>query len=106
VVTGPAFLGAELRSLKGRVLVPSHIFKAIYLPSRNAAAAYFAPNDGSQSFETISIVELESRVSLDVFPQLDDNVKRNAMTLPAPTSHFRCRLRTSEAGTQASKDGQ
>ncbi len=45
VVTGPAFLGAELESLKGRVLVPTHIYKAVYVPSRNAAAAYFAPND-------------------------------------------------------------
>jgi endonuclease G, mitochondrial len=106
VVTGPAFLGAELQSLKGRVLVPSHIFKAIYVPSRNAAAAYFAPNDGSQSFEAISIAELETRVSMDVFPQLDDNVKRNAMTLPAPTPHFGCRLRASEARNQASEAGR
>jgi len=58
VVTGPAFAGTELQSLKGRVLVPTHIFKAIYLPSRNQAGAYFAPNDGSQSWEPISISEL------------------------------------------------
>ena len=29
------------------------------MPSRNAAAAYFAPNDDSQNWETLSIAELE-----------------------------------------------
>jgi endonuclease G len=97
VVTGPAFLGAELQSLKGRVLVPTHLFKAVYIPSRNAAAAYFAPNDPSQDWETVSIAELEARVGVNVFPQLDGDVRRHAMILPAPTPHFGCRLQTSEA---------
>ncbi|MBT3070629.1 DNA/RNA non-specific endonuclease [Rhodomicrobium sp. Az07] len=97
VVTGPAFLGAELESLKGRVLVPTHVFKAVYVPSRNAAAAYFAPNDDSQSWETLSIDELEAKVGVDVFPQLDGVARRRAMILPRPTPHYGCRLQTSEA---------
>lgn len=97
VVTGPAFAGTELQSLKGRVLVPTHIFKAIYLPSRNQAGVYFAPNDGSQSWEPISISELEKKIGLDVFPPLGAGVKQNAMSLPKPTAHFGCRLHTSEA---------
>lgn len=101
VVTGPAFLGAEIQSLKGRVLVPTHVYKAVYIPSRNAAGAYFAPNDGSQDFDAISISDLETKVGIDVFPQLDDKIKRKAMELPTPTPHFGCRLRTSEAGSQA-----
>ena len=72
VVTGPAFVGAELQSLKGRVLVPTHIYKAVYVPSRNAAAAYFAPNDDSQDWETLSIAELETRVGIDIFLSLTD----------------------------------
>jgi endonuclease G len=106
VVTGPAFLSAELQSLKGRVLVPTHIFKAVYLPSRNKAAAYFAPNDGSQSWEPISISELERRISVDVFPQLGAAVKGNALSLPEPTPHFGCRLHTSEARQQISGQGR
>jgi len=97
VVTGPAFLGAELESLNGRVLVPTHVYKAIYVPSRNAAAAYFAPNDDSQNWETLSIAELEARVGVDVFPQLDGAVRERAMILPRPTPHYGCRLQTSEA---------
>ncbi len=105
VVTGPAFLGSELQSLKGRVLVPTHLFKAVYIPSRNSAAAYFAPNDGSQTWELISISELETRISVDVFPQLGPAVKQRAMNLPEPTPHFGCRLRTTEAA-QAPRPGR
>ncbi len=102
VVTGPAFLGAELDSLNGRVLVPTHIYKAIYVPSRSAAAAYFAPNDDSQNWEMLSIADLEARVGVDVFPQLDANARRHAMILPTPTPHYGCRLQTSEASQQSS----
>jgi endonuclease G len=106
VITGPAFLGAELQSLNRRVLVPTHIFKAVYVPSRNAAAAYFAPNDASQNWETLSIAELETRVGIDVFPQLDGEARRHAMILPMPTPHFGCRLQTTEARPQASGQGR
>jgi endonuclease G, mitochondrial len=106
VVTGPAFLGGELQSLKGRVLVPTHIFKAVFVPSRKASGAYFAPNDGSQSWEPISVSELEKRISVDVFPLLNRQVKDEAMSLPEPTPHFGCRLRTSEAAQGGSRPGR
>jgi len=106
VVTGPAFLGTELESLKGRVLVPTHIYKAVYVPSRNAAAAYFAPNDDSQNWETLSIADLETRVGIDAFPRLDGQVRQHAMILPTPTPHFGCRLQTSEASQQRSGQGR
>ena len=106
VVTGPAFLAAELQSLKGRVLVPTHIFKAVYVPSRHTAAAYFAPNGGSQTWEPISILELERRVGIDAFPQLDGRIKQQAMSLPEPVPHFGCRLHTAEGARQSNGPGQ
>jgi endonuclease G, mitochondrial len=98
VVTGPAFLGTDLQSLKGRVLVPTHIFKAVYVPSRNAAGVYFAPNDGSQAFEPISIQELASKTGVDVFPQLGAAERQRSISLPAPKPHFGCRVHTAGAG--------
>ncbi len=98
VVTGPAFLGSELQSLNGRVLVPTHIFKAVYIPARNAAAAYFAPNDLSQSWEAVSIADLENKTGVDAFPQIDGAVRARAMDLPAPTPHYGCRLQTTQSG--------
>jgi endonuclease G len=94
VVTGPAFLGNNIESLDERVMIPTHVFKAIFVPSRNAAGAYWTPNDGSQKQEHISIAALKERIGIDVFPRVDATVKQTAMTLPNGTPHHRCRLRS------------
>jgi endonuclease G len=97
VVTGPAFLSDNLQSLKGRVLVPTHVYKAVYIPSRNRAGVYFSINDGSQSWQPISVEKLTSLIGIDVFPALAPAVKAQAMDLPEPMPHRGCRLRTSDA---------
>ena len=43
VVTGPVYLGDRLERV-GNVLVPTHIFKAIYSPKQRGAAAYLIEN--------------------------------------------------------------
>ena len=92
MVTGPAFVGANLQRLQGRVIVPTHVFKAIYIPSRNAAGAYWTPNDGSNKWETVSIAKLQELTGVDVFPKLANAVKQTAMTLPQPGASHKCRL--------------
>ena len=94
VVTGPAFDGEDVASLDG-VLVPTNVFKAIYVPSQNAAGAYWTPNDDSQKWEAVSIAKLQELTGIDVFPGLDAAVKRVSMTLPMATPHHRCRVRIS-----------
>jgi endonuclease G, mitochondrial len=93
VVTGPAFVGDNVESLDERVLIPTHVFKAVFIPSRNAAGAYWTPNDGSQKQEHISIARLKELIGIDVFPRLDPAIKQTAMPLPDGTPHHRCRLR-------------
>lgn len=78
VVTGPAFIGSELRSLKGRVLVPTHIYKAVYVPSLEAAAVFWAPNQPQAGYEIISLAELENRTGIRAFPTLTGEVVTNA----------------------------
>jgi endonuclease G len=92
VVTGAAFIGAELDSLQGRVMVPTHIFKAVYIPSRDEAGAYWAPNDDSQNWEAISVSRLRDLSGIDPFPSLAESVKAVRGDLPAPTPHHGCRL--------------
>lgn len=106
VVTGPVFRGRELLILNGRVLIPTHLYKAIYVPSRRVAGAFFAPNDASQKWESLTIAELETRIGIDVFPGLPANVKKAGMSLPEPTPHFGCRVRTSEVTSSGSSGGQ
>jgi endonuclease G len=85
VVTGPAFNGASLKRIGGRVLVPTATFKAIYVPSQKASAAWWADNSGTgRKYEVISIEELGKRISVDVFPALPAEAKAVAARLPAP----------------------
>jgi endonuclease G len=85
VVSGPAFVGGQLKRIGGRVLVPTATFKAVFVPSQNAAAAWWANNDGDgNQFEVISLEELASRLGIDVFPSVPEGVKTVAARLPAP----------------------
>ena len=81
-ITGVAFTDKKLQRLKGRVLVPSHFFKAVYIPAINSAGVYYAPNDESERIEIISVDELTARTGIDVLPVLDRQVKAQSMMLP------------------------
>lgn len=84
VVTGPLFQGENLQSLKGRVLVPTHVAKAVYDPQRNAGAAYLTPNQPGDAYKVISLAELQQLSGIDAFPQVAASVKQTAMELPVP----------------------
>ncbi|MBD8908832.1 DNA/RNA non-specific endonuclease [Methylorubrum zatmanii] len=89
VVTGPIFEGASTRAIKGRVLVPTALFKAVYDPRSGEAGAYLAPNDGSGDWRTVSLATLREKAGIDVFPGLPDAAKARAMTLPEPREFAR-----------------
>lgn len=84
VVTGPIFEGTALRKLNGRVLVPSHVFKAIYDPVRQQGAAYIAANSATWNYEMVSIAALEKRIQINLFPRVSVAAKQTAMELPEP----------------------
>ncbi|MFC6380428.1 DNA/RNA non-specific endonuclease [Psychrobacter glacincola] len=81
-VTGVAFTDKKAKQLAGRVLVPSHFFKAVYIPVSNQAGVYYAPNDESERIEIISIDELTAKIGIDVLPVLDAKTKAQALDLP------------------------
>lgn len=88
VVTGVALQGSNLNVLKKRVIVPSALYKAIYIPSVDMAAVWWAPNvEPGTDFEVISVDELSNRIKVDVFPQLDPRVKALAVKLPKPSKY-------------------
>lgn len=92
VVTGPIYEGSSLQRLNGRILVPTAVFKAIYNPAKNEAAAYVTPNSPGMEYQTLSITELEQRAKIDPFPSLSEEVKQEKMDLPRPA------LRSSRSG--------
>lgn len=81
-ITGVAFTGKTTKQLANRVLVPSHFFKAVYIPAINQAGVYYAPNDESERIEVISVDELAARIGIDVLPILDAKIKTQAFDLP------------------------
>lgn len=87
VITGPIFSGSQVKQIGGRVLVPSKLYKAIYDPSSNEAAAYLVTNGASSDYEVISIAELEKQSGILFFPKMSLSAKEKTMDLPEPQGY-------------------
>lgn len=98
IVTGPLFEGDSLATVGGRVIVPTSVFKAIYIHGRGAAA-YVATNSNPSTLERVSIAELRSRSGIDVFPAVSESAKQSAMALPMPRVRRHRAARTEGAQT-------
>ncbi|WP_228146123.1 DNA/RNA non-specific endonuclease [Acinetobacter sp. ANC 4648] len=82
VVTGPVFSGQKLKTIGNGVIVPTAVFKAIYMPKSGKIGAYLAPNNNSLQVKVISVCQLEELVGMNIFPQLTEEQKRNTYKLP------------------------
>ncbi|MFL6673694.1 MAG: DNA/RNA non-specific endonuclease [Massilia sp.] len=81
VITGPAFLGTNLRKV-GNVLVPSHLYKVVYSPRQKAGAAWFVENRAEAEPSVIPVAELERIVGIDLLPSLSEQQKERMLRLP------------------------
>jgi endonuclease G len=81
VITGPAFLGTNLRKV-GNVLVPSHLYKVVYSPRQKAAAAWFTENKSNAEIQVIPVAELERIVGIEFLPSLTRQQKERMLNLP------------------------
>lgn len=82
VVTGPAYTSKNLKKIGKGVLVPTAVYKAIYIPKLGISGAYYAPNDNSLKVEIMSICALEEQIGINLFPHLSEEKKRNTYKLP------------------------
>ena len=83
VVTGPLFTGKKLKTIgAGKVIVPTAVYKAVYMPKTGVIGAYYAPNDNSLSVKVVSVCYLEEQLGINLFPQLTEEQKRNTYKLP------------------------
>jgi endonuclease G len=87
VITGPLFLGQNIKRLHGRVMVPTHLYKVVYDPSRRKGAAYFVENEATNDYKVISISELEQKSGINFFPGMSASDKKEKLDLPVPTPH-------------------
>lgn len=81
VVSGPLYEGKRLRRLNGRVLVPTSVWKAVYVPGEGAGA-WIATNKDRPRWRVVSIRTLAARTGTDPFPSLDAAVKRKTPKFP------------------------
>ncbi len=87
VVTGPIFRGERLQRIGGAVLVPTSMFKAVYDPRRQEAAAYLLDNSADSRPRIVSIAELEQITGISVFPGLSNRIKTSPMSLADAESY-------------------
>ncbi|MDO5050362.1 MAG: DNA/RNA non-specific endonuclease [Moraxella equi] len=87
VVTGVVFQGRQIAQIGDGVLVPSHFFKAVYVPSINRAGVYYTPNNEAGVVEHISLAELSERTGINAMPSLSPQVQSSAFNLPPLSEH-------------------
>lgn len=88
VITGPLFIGEHIEQLHRRVLVPTHIFKLIYIPAKKAAGVYLVDNQDTSEYSVISVAQLNKMARIDFLPSLSEQQKQSKMALPTPTPHL------------------
>lgn len=95
VVTGPLYEGTDLKRVGGRVLVPTSVWKALYVPSQGAGA-WIATNEAKPKWTVVSIATLAGRTGIDPFPTLDAATKAKVPKFPnfsSPSLRLRRRSR-------------
>lgn len=80
ILTGPIFIGEKVGSLGG-VLVPTHLFKAIFDPKNGEAAVFITENAKTQAYQTLSLDEFETYSGLRVFPTLQGKARQHTMII-------------------------
>lgn len=82
VITGPSFNAKRLKTIGQGVIVPTAVYKAVYMPKTGAIGAYYAPNNDSLQVQVVSVCYLEEQLGINLFPQLSEEQKRNTYKLP------------------------
>ena len=97
VLTGPVFEGKRLKTIGSGVIVPTAVYKAVYLPKQGIIGAYYAPNNNSQQVKVVSICYLEEKLGINLFPQLTEQQKRNVYHLPLTAQNVKANREISYA---------
>jgi endonuclease G len=75
VVTGPMFKGAELKTIgETGVIVPTQIFKVVYVPEKHLAFAIVVSNTATNHYDVATVHELEAQSGLR-FPGIPESLK-------------------------------
>lgn len=104
VVTGPIYQGNQVQQLKGGILIPTGLYKALYDERTQQASAYIANNLPGMAYQVISISELEKLIGIDVFPGLSASIKAVKINLPEPKPHGHSNYSTAGSGERVTQN--
>jgi endonuclease G len=91
VITGPIFDGENLLALRGRVLVPSGLFKCLYYVRLDKAGCYVERNGPGMEYNVASVSQVENAIGINLFPVMAQAVKDRAIQLPEPKPYSKRR---------------
>ncbi len=82
VVTGPLFIGQDVQAIgRSQVLVPTHIWKAVFDPRRNTAVVYVVKNKDAPDLHLLTVDDFAKLYFIEPFPSLPPGV-RLSMAFP------------------------
>ena len=85
VVTGPVFNGKNVTLINNRVMIPSHVWKAILIPEKGATV-YVASNTPYPIWKSMSVADFTAFSGINPFPDLPDTfAKKNMATSDKPS---------------------
>lgn len=82
VVTGVLFLGKDIATIGTGVLVPSHFFKAVYIPSIDKSGVYYSINGENHDTKILSTAAFSAKTGIDPFANLSQDTQSVAFELP------------------------
>jgi endonuclease G len=90
IVTGAIYLSEQVDRLNARVAIPTHVFKAVYDPAGDRAAAFIAENTHDSEIEQISLAALEAEFGVAAFPALPEAMRTAEADWPLPAGRRAC----------------
>ncbi len=77
-VTGVLFKTQTPATLTNKLAIPTHFFKAVYIPKTEQAGVYIAPNDESGRLVLVSLDEFTNYANMDIMPAIEKKVTKLA----------------------------
>lgn len=68
VVTGVLFIAPKFKSLHGNVVVPSHFYKAVYMPNTKQSMVYVAKNTDDGQIIRYQLNDFTKKTGINPFP--------------------------------------
>ncbi len=70
--------------MRGRVIIPTGLFKCLYDPARSQAGCYVAQNVAGKQYNIASVSEVEATTGINLFPGVPATVKSQVTKFIAP----------------------